>query len=315
MIIKNNVSLADKNWFETGGCAKHYAEPRSIEDLKEVSVYARSYNIPVCVLGSGANVLINDAGIDGLVIRSKINDIFFTTCPDNKDVAFVHAGSGILIEELISYCFDNGIIGLEEFAGIPSTVGGAVFINLHYFNFLISDFFVSGVVYDTHKNEIFTAPKEWFNFGYDQSMLHDKKYMLVSALFKLKKVTEYDIAFARGRAHEIIRHRTQRYPYKGTCGSFFRNLHDDETSLMINGKKMIFSAYYLDQVGVKGSLKIGNASVSHKHANMIVNNGGATSVDIIHIAREMQRLVYEKYNVMLKPECELLGFKEYPLLF
>ena len=85
-------------------------------------------------------------------------------------------------------------------------------------------------------------------------------------------------------------------------------------NLEIDKKKIIFVAYYLDKIGVKGSLRCGNALVSHQHANMIVNLGQATSTDIITVASEMQRLVQEKFGILPQPECQLIGFKKYPLL-
>lgn len=144
--------------------------------------------------------------------------------------------------------------------------------------------------------------------------MHKKDYFLVNATFKLICATDEQTAFAKGRKTEIIRHRSHRYPQVRTCGSFFRNFFADEVSLVIDTKKIIFVAYYLDKIGVKGALKYGNAIVSHQHANMIVNLGGATSSDIIAVAYEMQQLVYKKFGILPQPECQLIGFKKYPLL-
>ena len=133
------------------------------------------------------------------------------------------------------------------------------------------------------------------------------KHFVLNATFKLKKGSNSDIAYARGRRKEIIRHRTARYPTSHTCGSFFRNFHEHEVTLEINGKKMIYVAYYLDKIGVKGQLRVGDAQVSHQHANMIINRGNATSTDIITLAQEMQRLVYEQFGVMPQPECKIIN--------
>ena len=141
-----------------------------------------------------------------------------------------------------------------------------------------------------------------------------KTYYLIDATFKLKKVTDIETAYAQGRRVEIIRHRENRYPTKNTCGSFFRNFHDHEVTFISNGKKMIYVAYYLDKIGVKGQLRIGDAIVSYQHANMLVNQGTATSTDIINLARTMQEMVKKEYGIIPQPECRLIGFKEYPLL-
>lgn len=95
--------------------------------------------------------------------------------------------------------------------------------------------------------------------------------------------------------------------------AFFRNFHDHEVTLVSNGKKMIYVAYYLDKIGVKGQLTAGDAIVSYQHANMLVNKGNATSTDLINLARTMQELVNAQFGVLPQPECRLVGFSEYPL--
>ena len=137
---------------------------------------------------------------------------------------------------------------------------------------------------------------------------------MISATFTLKTATDEETAFAQGRKTEIIRHRAHRYPQVRTCGSFFRNFLANEVTLEIENKKIIFVAYYLDKIGVKGSLRSGNAIVSRQHANMIVNTGNATSNDIITLAQQMQKLVQEKFGILPQAECQLIGFKKYPLI-
>lgn len=136
----------------------------------------------------------------------------------------------------------------------------------------------------------------------------------MTATFAVKPCSELEAAFARGRRTEIIRHRNQRYPTSHTCGSFFRNFYEDEVNLISTGKKMIFVAYYLDKIGIKGQLSQGDAIVSHKHANMLVNRGAATSHDLIQLARTMQLLVFEHFGILPQAECQFVGFTEYPLL-
>jgi len=143
--------------------------------------------------------------------------------------------------------------------------------------------------------------------------LHNGEWILFDAVFKLKKVDDLKTAFAKGRSVEIIRHRENKYPVKRTCGSFFQNFSPEEINFEINGEKQIHIAYYLDKLGIKGELSVGGAVVSSKHANMIVNNGSATSGDIVTLAKEMQNLVKENYGIVPKPECQLIGFDKNPL--
>ena len=120
------------------------------------------------------------------------------------------------------------------------------------------------------------------------------------------------VAHAQGRRQEIIRHRTSRFPNSNTCGSFFRNFLPEEVKR--TDKQLIYVAYYLDKVGVKGELNVGGAIVSYQHANMIVTKEGATSSDVIQLAQLMQEKVYKEFNIKPQPECQLIGFNKNPLL-
>ncbi|HLC07286.1 MAG TPA: UDP-N-acetylmuramate dehydrogenase [Candidatus Babeliales bacterium] len=312
LLIQHNVPLAQKNWFGTGGSARLYCEPPSAEQFQEAIIYANTHNLDIFILGQGANILISDDGFDGLVIRPSLTNIEIVSTTDTT--ALVKADAGITMPSLIDYCLNNNLLGLEEFSGIPGTVGGSVYINLHYFEFLLANFLVCAEIVHKENGTLQTVDAQWFNFGYNDSALHKKDYFLVNATFKLTCATNEQTAFAKGRKTEIIRHRAHRYPQVRTCGSFFRNFFADEVTLEIDNKRIIFVAYYLDKIGIKGTLRSGNAIVSPQHANMIINLGIATSTDIIILAREMQKLVQEKFGILPEPECQLIGFKEYPLL-
>ena len=290
MNIQKNVPLSDKNWFRTGGCAKFYCQPKTAQNFKEAIEFANQNKLEIFVLGQGANILVSDQGFDGLVIHPQIKTISHKI--EQNDCALVTASAGTKVDEVIGYCLENNIIGLEEFACIPGSIGGAVYINMHYFKSFIGNFLSSATVMEVTSGKTKSVDKEWFNFGYDKSTLHEKKYILVDATFELKIISEKECAYAKGKRDEIIRQRT----------------------LEINGKKMISVAYYFDKIGIKGNLTLGNATVSHQHANMIVNSGNATSADIIAVARTMQELVKREYDIVPQTECILVGFKTYPLL-
>lgn len=313
MEIARHISLKDKNWFKTGGHANYFAQPTTAHEFAQAVAYAQQNHLATFILGQGANILISDAGFDGLVIQPQLKEIAIESLDENY--AALTVGAGVSIHDLIDYCLEHNLLGLEEFSGIPSSIGGALYINLHYFEFLIEQFLLHAHVIHKETREIITVDRSWFNFGYNKSRLQTEPYFLISATFKLKKATDLETAFAKGRRKEIIRHRASRYPAANTCGSFFRNFYIDEVTLISNGKKMIYVAYYLDKIGVKGQLKVGDAIVSYQHANMLVNQGNATSADIINLARTMQELVLKQFGITPKAECELVGFKEYPLLF
>lgn len=307
--IQEKISLKDKSWFQTGGIAQFYCSPATTEQFQTALQFARERKLPIFVLGKGANILISDEGFAGLVIHPKLTTMEYHV-RENKHL--VTAGSGTDFETLINYCLKHQLSGLEEFSGIPSTVGGATYINLHYYDFLLADFFVEGTIVNHETGETKTVPKEWFNFGYDQSTLQEKEWYLLSATFELKPISSEETAYARGRAVEIKRHRFKRYPHTHTCGSFFRNFSAEEVAN--TDKKLIYVAYYLDKLGIKGELSCGDAIISHQHANMIVNQGNATTTDIVKLTLAMQRGVHETFGIIPQPECQLVGFKENPFL-
>lgn len=308
MVIEKNVPLSDKNWFKTGGNAAHFCRPISINDWKEALAYAAKNNLTITLLGQGANVLISDDGIDGLVICPAQGSI-----THNQAKATITANAGVGVQEVIDYGIAHGLLGLEEFSGIPGSIGGSLFINIHYFQFFLGNFLDQAVVIDKTTGQAITVDRMWFNFGYDQSKLFDGQYYVVQATFKLTPADALQSAYARGRRDEIIRHRAQRYPTANTCGSFFRNFHMAELPFEIEGRKLPYIAYYLDKIGIKGELRVGNAIVSYQHANMIVTLPGATSKDVIDLARTMQQRVKDQFGIVPYPECQFLGFKQPPL--
>lgn len=305
--IESCVSLANKNWFRTGGTARFFTQPNNVPEFQEALAFAHQQSLPIFVFGQGANVLISDHGFNGLVIKPELT-IIEMVAPD-----IMRVGAGVNINTLIEHCLDNNLLGLEEFSGIPGTVGGAMYINLHYFSFLIEHFLLEAQVIHKQTGQVITVDKAWFNFGYNQSTLHKEDHYLINATFRVTPATDVEVAYARGRRAEIIRHRLARYPVANTCGSFFRNFHQHEVSLMYNNQKAIWVAYYLDKVGIKGHLRVGGALVSPQHANMIINIDKASSSDIIQLARQMQERVYDQFSLLPQPECRLVGFDTYPL--
>ena len=309
-IIQENISLADKNWFKTGGNAEFFAQPRNDAEFQQAILFAKEQNLPVFLLGTGANILISDDGIKGLTIQPE-EETPITRQLSVSEIELT-ASAGMSLEKLIKFCLEKNILGLEEFSGIPSSIGGATYINLHYYNFFLSDFLISAKIISKKNGSIKTVDKSWFSFGYDQSELQKKEYFLLSSTFKLKIGNDLETAYAKGRSTEIKRHRFSRFPTANTCGSFFKNFSKDEVAH--TKKQLPFIGYYLDKLGIKGELQIGGAKVSHQHANMIVTENKATSGDVIELARKMQEMVKKEFNLLPQPECQLIGFDEYPLL-
>jgi UDP-N-acetylmuramate dehydrogenase len=306
-LISTHHSLAPYTWFKTGGAARYFAQPTNVLELQEVLAFTQKNSLSLHFIGHGANILISDEGINGMVIRPSLTKIA------QSSPHTVTAECGASMDELILFCLNNNLLGLEDFSGIPGTVGGSVYINLHYFSSLLGNYITRATVIERNTGDLQEVDQAWFKFGYNTSTLHAETHYLVNATFQLTPCSDQEVAYAQGRRAEIIRHRTARYPNKLTCGSFFRNFTEHEVTLISNGKKVIWVAYYLDKVGVKGELKVGGAMVSYQHANMIVNADNATSSDVINVARLMQEKVREQFNIVPQPECRLLGFNHYPL--
>ena len=146
--IQENVPLADKNWFKTGGPARFYCKPKTEFEFAQALQFAQEKNIEIFILGQGANILISDDGFDGLVIHSDLQNISHVNLDAHH--ALVAAGSGTVFNNLIEYCLQNNLTNLEEFSGIPGTVGGSVFINLHYYDFFLADFLVEAKIGRAH---------------------------------------------------------------------------------------------------------------------------------------------------------------------
>ena len=153
LTFTTNVSLKDKNWFGVGGEARFYCEPHTGQEFEQALAFARERSLAIVVLGEGANSLISDEGFDGLVIRPQMRSVHIIDLDEQS--VLVEAGAGVSLGALISHCLDNNITGLEEFSGIPGTIGGSVYINVHYFEFLLSQFFWKqiGLMHDLIQNQ------------------------------------------------------------------------------------------------------------------------------------------------------------------
>jgi len=310
MIMQEHISLADKNWFQTGGNARYFCQPEDEFSFAYALEFAHKKNLPTFILGHGANILISDEGFDGLVIKPALEAI--EVIEENATHCFLKVGAGLSFDTLIEHCLHNKLLGLEEFSGIPGTVGGATFINIHYYEYLLEQFITGAHIIDKTTQQTYFVPVQWFEFGYDHSKLFEQKHVVSHVFFKVKKATDLEAAYAQGRRHEIMRHRFRRYPTARTCGSFFRNFFPQEVE---NTKaKLIYVAYYLDKLGIKGELRVGKAKISHQHANMLITEPGATSTDVITLARTMQEMVYKNFGIIPQAECQLIGFTKSPLL-
>lgn len=290
--MQKNVLLAPYTTYQIGGPADYFVIVSDKHELTRAIIAARKHNIPYFILGTGANILFGDKGFRGLVIKNEANNVVIK---GDKLIA----ESGATIADLIELAAQNNLSGLEHFAGIPSTVGGAIWQNLHFLapdrqsTLFIESILESAEILD-EENTIQTVGKDFFKFGYDYSILHDRDLIVTEATFNLVSKSESEI---RAQAGANLVWRNEKQPSVSefpSCGSVFKKIAD------------IGAGRLIDQVGLKG-FRIGGAEISSHHANFIINTGNATARDVTEIIKKVQTTVKEQTGYSLETEISFIG--------
>jgi UDP-N-acetylmuramate dehydrogenase len=290
--LQHDVPLAPLTTYKIGGPAKLFVEVATKEELVEAVLEARKSGTPYFILGTGANILIGDKGFEGLVIHNLARN--FTL----KQTSMV-AESGTRLGDLIVFGIHMSLSGLEHFAGIPSSVGGAIWQNLHFLSpdrkstVFIGDTVESALILD-QADEIRRVDRDFFEFGYDDSILHHQEVIVLEVTFELTRGNPRQM---HTQYIENIKWRQQRQPQLDqfpSCGSVFRK---------IDG---VGAGRLIDHAGFKGR-RIGNAQVSEKHANYIVNLGNARASDVRKLINIIQVEVFADSGHRLEPEIGFVG--------
>lgn len=279
-----SINLKDYTTYKVGG-KTILVSPKNVECLKIVLTYLKENRIKYKILGNGSNLIFNNSGYDGVVI--KLNEF------DNLDItgSTIKVGAGYSLMKLALKMCRLGYTGFEFATGIPGTIGGAVYMNAGAYK---SDmgYIVKSIKVLTPEHEIKTMENKDLDFHYRTSFLQkNPDYICLEATIRLRKGDKNIIM-------EIVNERKQRrlesqpleYP---SAGSVFRNPEGD------------FAGRLIEEIGYKGK-SIGGAKVSEKHANFIINNGNATGEDIKKLIIEIKDKVKEKYNIELKVEQEFV---------
>lgn len=295
--VRHDVGLAPYTTFRIGGPADLFYEARSAEELATAVSSARELGIPLFLLGLGANILVGDGGWRGLVIRNAAARIRV-----DRDSAQLWAESGAVIHpDVIQVAVENGLSGLEHYAGIPSTVGGALWQNLHFLSPAPQrerTVFISEVL--THA-DLLTAEgsrrrmdSDYFGFGYDYSILHERDDVVLAATFQLSPAPPERL---RRVIRENLAWRSERHPPLETepsAGSIFKK---------ISG---VGAGRLIDECGLKG-FRIGGAQVTQRHANIVINVAQATAADVRRLIGHIQAVVLERTGCRLEPEIMFVG--------
>ncbi len=289
--LEQDVALRDHSRFRIGGTADFFFDAASSAELAASVRSARQFSLPYYVIGEGCNLLFDDQGFRGLIIKNGVRGISL-----EKETGKVEALSGTPLEDVIHLCLEESLIGLEALAGIPGTIGGAVFSNAGAFGCSIGDFLKEAFLLD-EKGQERRVNREYFAFDYRYSSLRKHHSLILKVIFVLRKGDKEEI---KNRIEDILEKRGQRHPSKDTAyaGSYFKN------PVLPDGEKAV-AAVLLEEAGAKG-LKIGGAAVYEGHANFLINQGEATAEDILSLAQELKRRVKEKHNIELEEEVIFL---------
>jgi UDP-N-acetylmuramate dehydrogenase len=291
--LLNNISFGDKTSFRIGGPCRYYCAPLDEGEISEACVWAAHNNAPVFVLGKGSNVLVSDSGWSGLGI-----DLSEKWTGIRWDGDSAGCQSGALLHTLVKESVGRGLAGLEKLAGIPGSVGGAVVMNAGAFGRSVSDCLVSVRFLTLPDAESKTLKAQDINASYRSTFFKTSKSIILSAEFRFSKDSS---GAAKKSFSEVLAKRKERHPLDlPNCGSVFKNPPDTTAGKLI------------EQSGLKGAAR-GAAEVSQKHANFIVNRGGATAKDVRSLIVHVQKTVCEKTGVLLEPEVVFVGEFEEPL--
>jgi UDP-N-acetylmuramate dehydrogenase len=295
--VRAGEILAPYTTFRIGGPADLFYQARTADELAAAILAAREHGVPLFLLGLGANILIGDRGFRGLVIRNLARELRFS--PRERTV---RAESGAVVwPDLIEAAIAHGLSGLEHYVGIPSTVGGALWQNLHFLSPAPARERTMFIAEVTRGAEILTVEGErrevdasYFEFGYDISVLHRRPDVVLAATFQLEPE---DPERMRRTVEENLQWRRERHPPLDTepsAGSIFKKIEG------------IGAGRLIDECGLKG-FQIGGAMVTPRHANIFINAGGATAAHVRALIAHCQEVVEQRTGYRLEPEIAFVG--------
>lgn len=288
ILIEHHAEIP--TWFRVGGRADALARPVTVEQVRDLLVMFAHQ--PARVLGDGANLLVDDEGVDGVVIDMRsMNAVEW---PADDSPAIVRAQSGANLPKLITEAVRRGLAGVETLAGIPATIGGAVVMNAGGAFGQISDV-VERVHAVTRAGELVTIPRPEINFSYRHSGLNH--LVIVGADLRLNRVTGEEQAALRERLKEVMAYKKNSQPMaENSAGCYWKNPADPS-----DPARRLSAGKIIDECGLKG-VSYGGATVSPVHANFVVTQPGCKARDIVALMESIRRRVKERTGIELQPE-------------
>ncbi|RJP50254.1 MAG: UDP-N-acetylmuramate dehydrogenase [Anaerolineaceae bacterium] len=285
--VQENASLAPYTSARIGGPADALLTVKSADDLADAMQLIWEHDLPYYILGGGSNVLVSDKGFRGVVVLNRAKEVRFET----GDQPRVWCEAGVVIANLAKRCASKGLAGLEWSATVPGTVGGAVYGNAGAFGGDMNGNLIWAEILTKNGRE--KLPVDRMGYGYRTSVLKrgEMKGIILSALLKLKNSTKEEVSV---KIEQFSERRKAAQPPGASMGSMFKNPEGDHAGRLI------------EAAGLKGT-RIGSAEISTLHGNFFINHGETKAEDIRALIQLAQRTVFEKFNVKLELEVELVG--------
>jgi UDP-N-acetylmuramate dehydrogenase len=278
--------------YKTGGRAKYFFSAQSGSEVTRAIEAARKLQIPYFVLGGGTNLLVSDAGYDGLVIKVDVTGIRLI------EDTLIECGAGEELMALVDFATQYSLTGMEFAAGIWGSVGGAVYGNAGAFGGEIGNV-IESVRLVEHSGKLKQVSPDYCKFAYRDSYLKVTHEVVVDIRLRLAQAEREVIA---AKVTDILAQRDGKHPNDGmSAGCFFKNIPDPREKY---GK--LPAGRLLEEIGAK-QLQVGGAKVFERHANIIVNSGTATSRDIRELADILKARVKERFGIELQEEVQQLG--------
>jgi len=313
--IKKNIPLSQHTTFKIGGRAKYFFEAKINKEIIEAIAFAKENKVPFSVIGGGSNLLVSDNGYKGLVIKIKNSEV---KIQDSGTEAEILCGAGLPLAKLVQISLEKSLTDFEWAAGIPGTIGGAVYGNAGAFGKSIADEVKVVEVLEMRgqKNKIKNFENKGCSFGYRESIFKKRKNLIIlSSLFRLKKGSKEKI---KKQINKNLKYKKETQPLEfPSAGSIFKNFQGEINNQKLinefpelqnfNEKRLISAAYLIEKCGLKGK-RIGNVKISEKHANFIVNLGQGRASDVKKLINLAKRKIKEKFGIKLQEEIQYLGF-------
>lgn len=257
------------------------------------------------IVGGGSNLLVSDSGFDGVIIKNEITGI-------EKNGNKLIVKSGTKLQELVDFANQNGLKGLESLAGIPGTVGGAIYGNAGAYGQTISDHITQIQALNPVSYQTLSISKDEARFSYRFSVFKKNHFLILEAVFALEPGNASEL---KQISEETIKKREVKYPPGIKCpGSFFKNIPAETLAPEILQQipkefvlyNKVSAGALLESVGAKGA-KLGQILIAPYHANLFINQGNGTALDFYNLAKEYQQKVFGKYGIKLEPEVQLIN--------